>query len=76
MFPVRAGIHPLDHLTSALSSFDDSAEIEVVPVPLPSSTITSKVVADSSLRKSQKWLIESFREVVKGDVMHMAILKD
>ena len=76
MFPIRAGIHPPDHLTSALPSSDDSFEIEVVLVPLPSSTITSEAIADSGLRKSQKWLIESFREVVEGNVTHMAILKD
>jgi hypothetical protein len=28
------------------------------------------------LNKPQKWLLESFWEVVKGDVTHMAILKD
>jgi hypothetical protein len=38
--------------------------------------ITSDAIVDYGLKKSQKWLIESFREVVKGDVTHMAILKD
>jgi hypothetical protein len=48
----------------------------VVPAPLSSPTFTSEAIVDSRLRKSQKWLIESFREVVKGDVTHMTILKD
>jgi hypothetical protein len=48
----------------------------VVPVPLPLPKITFDAIVDYGLKKSQKWLIESFWEVVKGDVTHMAILKD
>jgi hypothetical protein len=73
---VHAVNHPSDPLTSALPSFVDSFEVEVVSVPLPSPTFTSDAIVDSGMKKSQKWLIESFREVVKGDVTHMAILKD
>jgi hypothetical protein len=74
--PVHAGNHPSDPLTSALPLSVDSSEVKVVSVPLPSPTFTSDASVDSGLKKSQKWLIESFREVVKGDVTHMAILKD
>jgi hypothetical protein len=70
------GIHPSEPLTLALPLSADSFEIEVVPVPLPLLKITSDAIVDYGLKKSQKWLIESFREVVKGDVTHMAILKD
>jgi hypothetical protein len=69
-------IHPSEPLTLALTLFADSFEIEVVLVPLPLPKITSDAIVDYCLKKWQKWLIESFREVVKGDVTHMAILKD
>jgi hypothetical protein len=80
--PVHAGDHPFDPLTSALPSSADSStsvlvvEAEEVFVPHSSPTFTFDAIVDSGLKKSEKWLIESFREVVKDDVTHMAILKD
>jgi hypothetical protein len=76
MSPVHAGNHPSNPFTSALPLSADSFEVEMVSIPLPSPTFTFDAIVDPSLKKLQKWLIECFREVVKGDVMHMAILKD
>ncbi|KAE8023676.1 hypothetical protein FH972_009348 [Carpinus fangiana] len=73
---VHAGNLPSDPFTSALTSSANSSEIQVSPVPFPSPTFTSAAIVDSGLNKSQKWLIEYFREVVKGNVTHMAIFKD
>jgi hypothetical protein len=80
--PIHTSEHPSDPLTSALPSSTDSsvgvlvAEAEEVSIPLSSLTFTSNAIVDFGLKKSQKWLIESFREVVKDNVTHMAILKD
>jgi hypothetical protein len=60
MSPIHADNLHSDSITSALPSSADSFEIEVIHVPLPSSTSNSEAIVESGFNKSQKWLIESF----------------
>jgi hypothetical protein len=76
--PDHIGIKPI-HASNPL--FDPlSASVLVVEVEEVSDpslqTLSSDIIVDFGLTKSQKWLLASLREAIQDDVIHLVLLKD